>query len=314
MNVIEEEKKEIADDICERCKAKNSFVIDMIKGELVCTACGLIAEERIIDDTYEKRNFGPENGGNRAESRVGGPMKAGEGSNLGSTLITIDKNGNARKAKTGGGAYNQSALSRNFEEITRILKNKDISDAIIEETKKIYGDVIKELKMKGRNFNETVYAMYFIASRKQNVSKSFKEIAAMFNAKESRIRKAFNHIKKVVSNALTVEQQNGVLESYIRDFCNNNNERYEFKLLAIEIAKKINESSLLEGKNTKTIAALSLYIAMKLEKPSNINKNTICDAFISANTIDSSFNLLKDYLDQIIPEKYKGEIEKLKNK
>ena len=174
--------------------------MDMRNGEYVCTSCGNVAEDRLIDDTYEKRNFGAENGGNKSESRIGGPMKAGEGSNLGSTLITIDKDGNAKKVKLGGGAYNQSSLERNFLEIASILKNKDISDSIVEETKKIYSEVIKELKMKGRNFNEMVYAMYFIASRRQNVSKSFKEIAQMFNVKESKIKKAFNHIKKVVSN------------------------------------------------------------------------------------------------------------------
>lgn len=306
---LEEEEK------CERCKAKNSFAMDMRNGEYVCTSCGNVAEDRLIDDTYEKRNFGAENGGNKSESRIGGPMKAGEGSNLGSTLITIDKDGNAKKVKLGGGAYNQSSLERNFLEIASILKNKDISDSIVEETKKIYSEVIKELKMKGRNFNEMVYAMYFIASRRQNVSKSFKEIAQMFNVKESKIKKAFNHIKKVVSNALTIEQQNSVLENYITDFCNSNGineDYYEFKSLAITIAKNINESGLLDGKNTKTIAGLSLYIATKLENSNNIGKAEIIDAFISGNTIDSSYNQISDSFDKIIPEKYKGDIEKLK--
>lgn len=314
MDYQKEEINTIKDDICERCKAKNSLVEDPRNGELVCKNCGIVVEERIIDETYEKRNFGAENGGNKSESRIGGPMKAGEANNLGSTLVRIDKDGNARKAKSGGGGFGQSSLERNFQEITRILKNKDITDSIVEETKKIYGEVIKELKMKGRNFNEMIYAMYFIASRRLNVSKSFKEIASMFNTKESKIRKAFNHIKKVVSNALTLEQQNCILESYIRDFCESNKERYEYRSLAIKIAKKINESGILEGRNTKTIVGLSLVIAMKLEKPSFVTKNDICTAFITANTIDSSYNQLADSFDKIIPEEYKKDIDKLVNK
>ena len=121
----EEEKKEelpkIKDDICERCNAKNSLVLDVPNGELVCTNCGLVAQDRIIDDTYEKRNFGSENGGNKSESRISGPMKAGEGYNLGSSLVKMDKDGNAIKAKSGGSSYNQSPIERNYQEINNIL-------------------------------------------------------------------------------------------------------------------------------------------------------------------------------------------------
>ena len=44
--------------ICTRCRAIDSYVTDFKSGEIVCKNCGLVLEERIIDDTYEKRNFG----------------------------------------------------------------------------------------------------------------------------------------------------------------------------------------------------------------------------------------------------------------
>ena len=179
------------DDVCPKCKAINSFVNDVRAGEFVCTSCGLVSNERVIDDTYEKRNFGSENGGKGAESRIGGPMKAGEGGNLGSNLIIKDKDGNAVRAKSGGGAYNQSPTERNYEEISKILGNQDVSKNIIEETRMIYSQVIKGLKMKGRNFKAIVCAMYYIASRRKNIAKSFKDISNMFNVPENKIKKAY---------------------------------------------------------------------------------------------------------------------------
>jgi len=311
----EEERKKmpkIQEEICERCNAKNSFVTDMPNGEYVCTNCGLVAEDRIIDDTYEKRNFGAENGGNKSDSRIGGPMKAGEGYNLGSSLIKLDKDGNPIKTKSGGG--NQSPIERNYGEINNILSNKEVKPAIIEETKIIYSQVIKELKMKGRNFKAMICAMYFIASRSQKVPKSFKDIASMFDVPEAKIKKAYNHIKKVVVNVLTIEQQNNTLENYIKAFCSNNNERYEYKDLAIKISKNINEKGFLEGKNTKTIAGLSLFIAMKLEKPSFITKVDICKEFGNVATIDNAYNKIIDYFDKIIPENYQKDIGKISEK
>ena len=299
------------DNICPRCTARDSKVTDNRYGEIVCQNCGLVFEERLIDDTYEKRNFSNENGGNKGESRIGGPMKAGEGSNLGSNLVIYDKNGQGRRAKGGNGVYNQTPIERNFEEIEKILGNQDIKKSIIEETKDIYNQVTKVLKMKGRNLKTMICAMYFIASRKSNLSKSFKEIAKMFGVEEKRIKKAYNYIKTVVVNSLSPEELNSTTINYIRSFCEANNENNKFINLASDISKNINDSLLLEGRNTRTIAGISLLIATKLIKPENINKKTICDEFATENTMDTVFEKIKDYLNKIVPEEYNSNIENL---
>ena len=90
-----------------------------------------------------------------------------------------------------------------------------------------------------------------------------------------------------------------------------NPESYEFKTLAIDIAININKTSILEGKNTKTITGLALILAMKLEKTTNVTKNKVFEEFSSATTIDNAYKIIKDYFDQIIPEKYKDQIDKL---
>ena len=299
------------ENICPKCGSRDSQVTDNRSGEIVCQCCGLVFEERIIDDTYEKRSFSNENGGNRGESRIGGPMKAGEGNNLGSNLIYFDRNGGARKARGGNGAYNQSPIERNFEEIDKILGNKEITKALIEETKDIYNQVTKVLKMKGRNLKTMICAMYFIASRKKGLSKSFKEISKMFGIEEKRIKKAYNYIKTVVVNSLTPEQLYETIKNYIVSFCEENREEYQYRQLASDIAEKINDSCILEGRNTKTITGIALLIAFKLVKTQNINKRMICENFATENTMDIVFEKLKPYLDKIIPKEYQNQIQDL---
>jgi transcription initiation factor TFIIB len=221
-----------SDEICPNCKAKDSFVNDIRGGEYVCENCGFVASERTIDDTYEKRNFGSDNGGKGADSRVGGQMKAGEGGNLGSNLVKRDKDGNAVRAKSGGGSYNQSPTERNYEEISKILGNQGVSTLIIEETKMIYSQIIKGLNMKGRNFKAVVCAMYYIASKRKNIAKKFTDIANMFGINENKIKRAYNHIKKEVVSGLTIEQQNATFTNYIKDFCNDSiNDESVFNVL-----------------------------------------------------------------------------------
>ena len=302
-------KRRYDENICPRCNARDSQVTDGRNGEIVCQNCGLVFEERIIDDTYEKRTFNNENGGNKGESRIGGPMKAGEG--IGSNLIIYDRNGQARRARGGNATYNQTPIERNFEEIEKILGNKDIKKSLIEDTKDIYNQVTKVLKMKGRNLKTMICAMYFIASRKANLSKSFKEIAKMFGIEEKRIKKAYNYIKTVVVNSLSPEQLNDTINNYIRSFCEENGENNSFIKLASDIAKNINKSGLLEGRNTRTITGIAILIASKLVKTVKINKKIICDEFATENTMDTVFDKIKIALDKIIPVEYASQIKNL---
>ena len=297
--------------ICYRCKAHDSYVTDFKSGEIVCQNCGLVLEERIIDDTYEKRNFGSENGGNKGESRVGGPMKATEGNNLGSNIVIKDKNGYMKKMRGVNNTYNQSPIDRGFDEIDKYLGNKEISKILIEETKEIYSLVTKVKKMKGRNLKCMILAMYFCASKKNGLPRSFKEIADMFGIEEKKIKKAFNYIKNVSGYNLSPEKLNETVKSYIQRYNELKKEDVSFIKLATEIAFKINESCLLEGRNPKTITALSLLIASKLVKTKCTNRKSVCEGNCSENTLDNAYDKIKDFLDKIIPENYHSQIKDL---
>jgi transcription initiation factor TFIIIB Brf1 subunit/transcription initiation factor TFIIB len=302
-------RKEYNKEICPRCGAENSKVEDRINGEIVCNNCGKVYEERTVDETYEKRNFGSDSNGNKGESRVGGPIKASEGNNLGNNLIIFDKNGLPQKIKSTG-THHQTQLERNFEEIDKILGNKEISTSLREETKEIYQEVTKQsLKMKGRNFKHMVCAMYFIACRKKNTPKSFKDISKIFGYEEKRIKKAYNYIKSVVVKSVSPEEMNETIFSYIRSFCEVNNENFDFRQLAKTIAKNINESCLLEGRNTRTITGISILIASKLIQPQHIDKASIIQEYATENTLDTVFQKIRGDLNKIIPEKYHSKIQ-----
>ena len=165
--------------------------------------------------------------------------------------------------------------------------------------------------MKGRNLKTMICAMYFIASRKKGLSKSFKEISKMFGIEEKRIKQAYNYIKTVVVNSLTPEQLYETIKNYIVSFCEENREEYQYRQLASDIAEKINDSCILEGRNTKTITGIALLIAFKLVKTQNINKRMICENFATENTMDIVFEKLKPYLDKIIPKEYQNQIQDL---
>ena len=170
---------------------------------------------KIKDDKKVERS-------NKSKSCKRGPKIAGKGNNLGTNSIKK----NTIRAKFGGGLYNKTLTERNYEKIERILSEQDVRKIVIEESKNIYYQVAKKLKINGRNFKDKVLAMYYIASNNLTMPKSFKEIEQMFNIPEAKIKKEYNRIKKLVKIELTVEQQNEILKSYIRTFCDENKENF----------------------------------------------------------------------------------------
>jgi len=61
--------------MCAHCGAIDREVTNEVNGTVVCTACGVVKEDRAIDYTQEWRDFNTETGGGGASmNRVGGPV------------------------------------------------------------------------------------------------------------------------------------------------------------------------------------------------------------------------------------------------
>ena len=80
-------------EICERCQAKDTIIEDDIEGIVVCTNCGLVLEENIIADEYEKRTFETDN---NEIKRVGPPTRPEQATESG-TYLVIRENGHTQK-------------------------------------------------------------------------------------------------------------------------------------------------------------------------------------------------------------------------
>lgn len=299
---------------CKRCGAINTKVIIPQSGELVCENCGLVYAERIIDETYEKRNFSSENsGGKKIDSRISGPSKL-SGSSLGSNLVTSVRGG-GQKLITNRGTPEISTTERGLAEITSILSNIGVNESLIKEAKDIFEAVSKTKNMKGRNIKNLVGAIYFIASRRKGCALTFKQIAQMMYVKEKDIIKAYKFIKNVVVDNSSHEQLNEVIKTYIRRFAESNISKVtnEVKQLAWKIAENIIMSCMLEGRNTKTIAGISLMIANNLLQE-KLTKAEIAKDFTGEATLDKVFQKIKDRLTYIVPEKYHDRISTLLSK
>ena len=294
---------EVQNEICERCKAKNSLISDYESGELVCNNCGLVYEERMIVDEYEGRTFQNDDEDHQIK-RVGPPSKPEYGNELGINLI-IRENGKTKVIKS----YSKhDKVQRNFIKIQKLLSSVDISQDLIENVKEYYGKFSKQ-NMQGRNINHIIIALYYYACRKQNMAKTIKQVTDVFKCifpklTERIVKKVFNSIKDQIVESYDENEHADAEKNYIQTFIGGNIQKYKHKMLAFQIVENINKIGLLEGKNPKTIAGLSLLLSYKLLKDNLDDEKEFYSNFSNKTTIKNSYAQIKDFLGIIIPQDY----------
>ena len=291
-------------EICERCNAINSIIIDQVEGELVCQNCGKVYQERIIADEYEKRTFENDEGDNQIQ-RVGPPQNPTFGNEFGTNLI-IRENGETKKFKS---FQKLTKIQKNFLKIQRLLSSVNVPQKLIEEVKMIYDKINKKLNMRGRNIIHIIIVIYYYVCKKEGSAKTFKQVVELFhsldpNFNERIIKKAFNSIKFEMVEPSDENENIDSQQHLILTFVGGSEEKYELRKLAFKIVENFNNSNLLEGKNPKTIAGLSLLLSYKLLNDNLFDKNEFYSMFSNKTTLKKSYDIIKDSLNLIIPDEY----------
>ena len=264
---------------CTRCKSKDTIQTIYQVGETVCKNCGLVYEERVIVDEDKKKKFADDNGDNQIH-RVGPSVKP-----------------------------TYSKISRHFSRIQNLLSNAGISSNMIELTKELYEKVLKNKNMQGRNVNNYIIATYYFACRENKMAQSIENICKLFGKYGkndiNEVKKTINKIKKdIVSNKIDEKEMNYIEKDYVQTFIGGDIQRYNLKLLTNTIIDNFNKSCLLEGRNPKIIAGLSLFISCKLLDDNLCEKKEFYSKFSNKNNLKNAFNKIKDCLECIVPKEY----------
>jgi len=301
-------------EICEKCQAKNSFIEDYVQGNIVCTNCGLVLEENIIDEQYEKRTFETDN---KEIKRVSSPTSPGQGAGLGTYIVKM-KNGHINKEiiypePTGEEEEEDKKIVKNFERIDKLLSSAEVATTIIDRTKAEYRKLAKHKKLNGRNINHVILALYYYVLRKEKIARSFRDVAEMFpSVTEKQIRKTFNGIKEVVVDYVKEDELISMEQNYIKLYTERDASKSKAKELSSIIIKNINNNAVLEGKSPTTVAGLSLLLSYKLRNDNCDDFKTFFSNFASKISLKRVFEQIKNNLDKVIPSDYLKKIDELK--
>lgn len=238
---------------------------DHATGDIICTLCALVVEERMITDEAEWRCFGDDTQGEKwAKSRAGdteNPFLSAD-FNLGTSIGPNSTSSNSYSSNIVKQYKRRSvdnALTSAFKEIAAIGDRLNLPSSVLAKAKELYSRLYRHLKFKGNKLliDTKTAACVYIACKEENCSRSANEIAAVYatttSALKSSIKRAINALE------LNLPQSQGI--EMIDRYCFHLNVTKAERFKAWRIANKIEELDWKKKELPENIAATAILLS-----------------------------------------------------
>ncbi len=273
-------------DQCKICKCLDSLVTDFQSGTIVCTACGVVQEEGIIDETFEGRVFKEECTSLEVQqTRVGRPTNPYE---------------------------NEADPFKIFvKELKKTAQNLQMRESTIgianDFSLEFYGT---KKNFKGKAKAYLIPAILYITCREQDILETPFEIARKLSLDINTLNNYIKYVKKKTPRIREKMASSNISET-VASKCSESSMEDDISKCTKEVSQMICKNEILEGRSSKAIYGCSIYIASKLLNE-HLELNQIASmAECSPNTITSAYKKALEYKDYIVPEAYKDKIGSL---
>ena len=296
---------------CSICRS-NQIITDAESGEMICSRCGQVISDKILETTPEWRNF-PDSNGSNHRSRTGmSTSLARHDMGLSTIIGRTDRDASGQKIdalmrstmerlKTWDmRTQTRTPTDRNLKQAffqLDILKDKlGLSDTIIEKTAYIYRKAQERMLIRGRTISGILAAAMYISCRELGTPRTLKDIAAGSNVKLKEVARSY----RLLCFELDLKIPMVDPMKCIAKVANKAKLNEKTKRQAAEIMNNvIKRETISAGKDPMGLAASILYLA-SMNTNEDITQTDIADA--AGVTEVTIRNRVKDLKKQLLQE------------
>ncbi|XP_043484453.1 transcription initiation factor IIB [Leptopilina heterotoma] len=283
------------------------LIEDYRAGDQICSECGLVVGDRIIDVGSEWRTFSNEKAG-VDPSRVGGPENPLlSGADL-STIIgpatgaaSFDDFGVSKYQNRRTMSSSDRTLINAFREISSMSDRINLSQTIIDRANNLFKQVHDQKVLKGRANNAICSACLYIACRQEGVPRTFKEICAVSSVSKKEIGKCF----KLILKALQTNVEVITTGDFMSRFCANLQLPNNVQRCATHIARKTSELNIISGRSPISVAAAAIYMASQASDHKRSQKEIGEIAGVADVTIRQAYRIMYSKASLLFPDDFK---------
>jgi transcription initiation factor TFIIB len=257
------------------CPACNSYLVgDPEKGEQVCPRCGVVVEEKIPDPQPEWKAIDLEEKQRRV--RVGAPLTltlhdmglttdigpAVDGAGLQSPEAMADLQRLSKwQKRIRTTSAEERSLSNLLNRVNELVEVLGLPQHVAETSSHIIRTAVKTRVSKSRSVTGLAGAAVYLACRKCDVSRTLQDVAAACQMDRYALAHYYRYIVKMLEgHAVPLPP----IEKYIAKLVGKLKMGSRVERVAVELARKVGGSPLMDGKSPAGIAAAYVYIASAL--------------------------------------------------
>lgn len=255
---------------CSDCGSRN-IEHDYKRGEVLCSDCGLVMEERLVDPGAEWVN------NEKVErSRVGAPvnlLRVDKGLSTEISGTSRDYSGRAvtnrtrtqmyRLKKWNDRAKTHGSRARNLEkaiaELNRLVSITGLPKVVADRSIAYYRRVLDNRLVVGRTIDSMVAACVYLANQELKTARSLEDIVKHSPAPRKQITRAFRLVKQKLGVRISV----ALPEDYLGRYCGLLSLPPSVLAECHRIVAEANAIEIMHGKSPTGMAAAVVYIASR---------------------------------------------------
>jgi len=283
----------------------DAFLIeDYHAGDMICSMCGLVVGDRVIDVSSEWRTFADSD---KDSSRVGAAENPLLQSNNLSTLIVPGK---GSPDDFSGRYHNRSNVSsadrillNGFKTISEMCDRLNLPKSISDPANMLYKKVKNGKILRGRSNEAISSACLYIACRQEGVPRTFKEIVATSTVGKKEIARCF---KLILNGEIVSKLDVTTSDDYMNRFCSNLGLERKIQSVSRRIAERAFDLDLVPGRVPISVAAAAIYMASQ----TSIDKKSLREISeitgVAESTIKNSYRQMRQRATELFPENFSG--------
>jgi len=292
--------------ICCSAHPDAPLIEDYRAGDQICSECGLVVGDRVIDVGSEWRTFSNEKA-NADPSRVGGAENTLlNGTDL-STMIgpgtgsaSFDENGVSKYQNRRTMSSSDRALVNAFKEISNMADRINLPRTIVDRANALFKQVHDGKNLKGRSNDAIASACLYIACRQEGVPRTFKEICAVSKISKKEIGRCFKLILKALETSVDII----TTADFMSRFCSNLGLPTSVQRAASHIARRAVDLDIVPGRSPISVAAAAIYMASQASDDKRTQKEIGDIAGVADVTIRQSYKLMYPRAADLFPEDF----------
>jgi transcription initiation factor TFIIB len=259
---------------CPQCNLNNTIITDPKSGDIVCSNCGMVIPDNLLEMKPEWRDTRTLNGP-EIKARAGLQQSSLASHDMGLSTVIGKENIDASRKKiepsilssmqrirtwdfrTQFQSSTDKSLRIAFSELNRLKDKLGLSEAIVEKAAYIFRKAHQRGKLRGRSIPAVMAASIYIACRQMETSRTLDDIAFVSNVKRKSIAKY--HRKLVLEFQLQLPEVDST--KCISRVANNANITGKTKHQAINLMNDVVKQGISAGKDPMGLAAAILYVS-----------------------------------------------------